>query len=68
MQNLEKEMRSFAAATSEYKLIATHESDLYTIRVSSSTSLVLTFKDSYHRLLFHGIGAFFKLSSVSTCH
>lgn len=65
MQNLEKEMRTFAAAVTAYELVATHESELYTIRVSSPTSLVLTFKDSYHRLLFHGICSFFKLNSSS---
>lgn len=66
LQNLESEMKSFASAVTEYKLVAKHESELYTIRVSSATSLVLTFKDSYHRLLFHGICTYFRLSSVST--
>ena len=59
-------MKAFATAVNDYQLVAAHQSELYTIRVSTSTSLALTFKDSYHRLLFHGVCSFFKLSSVST--
>jgi len=69
LECLDAELRLFVQLSDSgcYSLSIDHQivSDLYSISVSKSQVLRFVFKDSYYRLLFHGICSFYSLHSTS---